>query len=213
MKYLLLSLLLVGCASEKPKYLAPPPDYANMPEYDCDLLPVVAIDPSKENILVIGDSISLLYTPYINLPNYNVMHNACNGSFSGHLVAKVDGYLAVASHFKVITFNAGVWDLNVPEVTVDAYIDHLKIVAIKLKAKADKVVFITTTNHPNFKDKQAEMRRRAIKELTILNVVIYDLGTYSDEIIDLKSPDLVHYTDEGSKLFGAKITEFLISIL
>ena len=67
----------------------------------------------KPNVLLIGDSISLGYTPHVvkmMQDEANVAHNKGNAQHSGTGVEKLEGWLG-DTQWDVIHFNWGLWDL------------------------------------------------------------------------------------------------------
>jgi len=67
----------------------------------------------KPNVLIIGDSISLGYTPYVvklMKDEANVVHNRGNAQHSGTGVRQLDKWLG-DTRWDVIHFNWGLWDL------------------------------------------------------------------------------------------------------
>lgn len=132
-------------------------------------------------VLIIGDSISLGYTPVLQgmlhgemeitrPPNQNGGWINCEGTKRG--VTLIDDWLALGQ-FDVIHFNFGLHDLkhvhpetgrnsNNPEhpqqSTPEEYGTNLKKIVAKLKATGAKLIFATTTPYP---DKPGGPLRRA----------------------------------------------------
>ena len=136
---------------------------------------------SPSRVLIIGDSISLGYTPVLQgmlhgqveisrPPNRNGGWINCQGTDFG--VEMIDEWLA-ADDFDVIHFNFGLHDLkhvhpetgqNSTDPThpqqsdIEQYEQNLREIVSKLKATGAKLIFATTTPYP---DKPSGPLRRA----------------------------------------------------
>lgn len=212
---LFLGLFLIGCAQPQgpqapttPK--EPVPDYAAMQQYDCAQTPVIPIDPAKETIMVVGDSTSINFHPALRaaLPEYNVVRNPCNAAYSGHAALRIDEYLHL-DHYKVVLFNAGIWDLNTPSIDTNHYSENLRKIARAAKAKADRVIFNTTTHTPLDPKRIAAFRAAALKVMAEEGVEVHDLGALSETITDLLRPDGVHFTEAGSEILANSIADLV----
>src|SRR6266540_1933513 len=135
---LALCLLLMACGHTKEK-----------DPYPCDN--VNTVDDARPDILVIGDSISIGYTPFVQaaLPGYDVSHNYCNAMDSKNGVNKIDLWLSQRPSWGAITFNHGLWDVASWIRTSDSnYRANLTSLARKIKASTTKPLFILTTEIP-----------------------------------------------------------------
>ncbi|MES2597327.1 MAG: SGNH/GDSL hydrolase family protein [Verrucomicrobiota bacterium] len=135
-------------------------------------LPTFAADAAaKKRLLILGDSISIGYTPYVQKmlademvvirPMRDGKPENCSGTTSG--VANLDRWLQLdGGKWDVIHFNWGLHDLkhvkaggakgaasdlatDPPQATVEVYEKHLREIVAKLKATGAKLVFATTT--------------------------------------------------------------------
>lgn len=176
------------------------------------------------NALVIGDSISIGYTPYLQdalCGTYNVSHNIGNALNTNYGIDIVDQFIAQGASWDLIIFNYGLHDLKrfngIPVTEVGDYADNLEVIAIKLQATGARVVFLTTTHitTPGSGDGLATRcecdrpiyNQAAVEFMPGLGVDVIDLGTFSESITHLhKDPTNVHYTNEGSKLMAEFIT-------
>ncbi|MFZ4766667.1 MAG: SGNH/GDSL hydrolase family protein [Roseimicrobium sp.] len=131
--------------------------------------------PAKKRVLLLGDSISIAYTPVVQkllaeeLTVLRPMNKAgkaenCSGTTAG--VANIDRWLAIdGGKWDVIHFNWGLHDLkhvkpdtngaktsdlatDPPQVTVEVYEKQLREIVAKLKATGAKLIFATTTPVP-----------------------------------------------------------------
>jgi lysophospholipase L1-like esterase len=131
-----------------------------------------AASPSKR-VLILGDSISIGYTPVVQKllqgemtvlrpMNDNGKPENCSGTTYG--VANLDRWLQIdGGKWDVIHFNWGLHDLkhvkpdgktsdlatDPPQVTVEAYEKNLREIVIQLKATGAKLIFATTTPVPD----------------------------------------------------------------
>lgn len=173
-----------------------------------------ADDTSRENILIIGDSISIGYTPTVqkSLPEYEVVHNFCNAQSSANGVSKVNAWVGQRSHFKVITFNHGIWDHTEGwSTTKSEYLHNLESIARELQLHADRVVFFTTTEIPvnvlNMKSGDVDdWNTDAVLLMNSLGVAVYDLNAVSKTIpqfhINAAAKTDVHFIPEGYEILG-----------
>jgi len=126
---------------------------------------------AKKRVLILGDSISIGYTPFVQKMLADEMvvlrpmakngkAENCSGTKSG--VANIDRWLLIeGGKWDVIHFNWGLHDLkhevdgkvstlatDPPQSTVEAYEKQLREIVTKLKATGAKLVFATTTPVP-----------------------------------------------------------------
>lgn len=135
-------------------------------------VPSFAADAAaKKRLLILGDSISIGYTPYVQKMLANEMvvirptrdgkPENCSGTTSG--VANIDRWLQLdGGKWDVIHFNWGLHDLkhvkagdakgaasdlatDPPQATVEVYEKNLREIVAKLKATGAKLVFAATT--------------------------------------------------------------------
>jgi lysophospholipase L1-like esterase len=138
-----------------------------------DDAPATSADQPKPQVLVLGDSISIGYTPPLRelladvadvvrpMANETKAEN-CSGTLNG--VAKIDDWIARAGKPDVITFNFGLHDLkretqdpkrvassnpaDPPQSDPEAYRRNLTEIVGKLQATGAKLFFVTTTPVP-----------------------------------------------------------------
>lgn len=189
--YVVLFLLLGACAKDTDK---PCGDLARFDR------------PDKEDILIIGDSISIGYTPFVQdrLTDYDIVHNNCNAQTSANGVEKVDVWVGQRPQWKLITFNHGLWDMGVG-VSVSDYADNLRAIGLRLKQSATTVIFFTTTPCPVNADCVSHdadaYNQAAIAVMQSLSIPVYDLHgvavTIPHLMINAQAQNDVHYTPEG----------------
>ena len=190
----------------------------------------------KSNILIVGDSISIGYTPYVqkNLADLaEVIHNPGNAEHTGTGVDSIVTWVG-NKDWDIILFNWGLWDLcyrhpdsNVQghrdkingtiTLSVDEYGDNLdSIITLIRNRSTAELIFVTTTYVPKMEAGryQEDVIKYNDKAKSILNkrgVTILDI--YDNSILIHrqygKGNDDVHYTEEGYKKLGDQISDFL----
>ena len=190
----------------------------------------------KPKILIIGDSISEGYTPYVK--NYFddkaiVMRNPGNAGHTGMGLENIREYIG-NEDWDIIQFNWGLWDLcyrhpdsklygNRDKVNgkitfaVDEYKANLdSLVSIMKEISDARLIFVTTTYVPEneagrFQKDPIIYNKAARKVMKKHSVLINDL--YQESVSIHKAfgvgDDDVHYTDEGNKQLSGLIIEFL----
>lgn len=169
----------------------------------------------RDAILIIGDSVSLGYTPVVrdNLSSYQVIHNSCNAMSTKNGVKNIDKWISHNDSWKVCTINHGLWDINPKyKVGVEQYVNNLEYEVDKLLLSCDKVIFMNTT----MVDRSRGGHRNPLN-VTIyneharilmqrMNVPVCDLNTVSHSAAD-KLIDPVHYNQDGYKILGDAVTD------
>lgn len=196
--------------------------------------------PSGElpNVLILGDSISIGYTPHVKEilePVANIVRPEENCQGTTHGVRNIDKWLG-DTKWDVIHFNFGLHNLkHVDPVTrknsndpthpqqadVKQYAKNLKVITKKIKATGAKVVFATTTPFPDNTtgplrkaDQAAEYNKAALKIMKRNDVVIDDLYNFAlPQMAAIQIPNNVHFTKEGSLVLAKKVAESIRSIL
>ena len=205
------------------------------PEYTPVRKRIAVENASKHRVLILGDSISIGYTPivkklmekdtWVMRPNEN-----CAGTTKG--VANIDRWLQIeGGQFDVIWFNFGLHDLkrvlpngknsNNPKHQRQAepsiYEKQLRTIIDKLKATEAKLIFATTTPipdggvrpHRDLKDPERynDIARSICKENDIEVHDLYALALKHQESIQPRVD--VHFTKEGSALLGKHVAAAL----
>lgn len=199
---------------------------------------VLLADTVKKNpkILIIGDSISIGYTPFVQNElkgRADVYHNPGNAKHTGTGIENIEKWIG-DQQWDIIQFNWGLWDLcyRHPDSklygqrdkvngklthTVEEYATNLDSIIGKIKAKSKaKLIFVTTTHIP---DEEAgrfqqdalrynEAAKRIMKEHNILVNDIYEQSTAIHQKYGIGSDD-VHYSKQGYRKLGQLITDFL----
>jgi len=190
----------------------------------------------KPRILIIGDSISIGYTPFVkdNLASQtDVFHNPGNAQHTGTGLKKIDEWIG-NEHWDIIQFNWGLWDLcyrhpdskvqgNRDKVngrityTIDEYASNLDSIVriLKTKTKA-KLIFVTTTFVPEneagrFQNDAIKYNDVAKKIMKKHSVLVNDLYEQSISIHQKfgKGLDDVHYSTLGYERLSEQVAIFL----
>ncbi len=211
MKRLILILLLSGCTGNNSKNNLP--DYTTSEVWSCDKTPEITRDINKSDLLVIGDSISIAYTPFIRQikNDVNVLHNPCNAAWSGYTAYRINQYLELP-YYEMIIFNNGIWDLTTSSISVDHYISNLRYTATKIKQRTSRPIFITSTysvDAAKNPERWASFNERAVALMRELNIEVIDLFQLSYDNRHLLKNDGTHYIDQGSIIFAQEIVNHL----
>lgn len=189
----------------------------------------------KPKILIIGDSISIGYTPFVKdkLKDIaEVRHNPGNAEHTGTGLAKLNGWID-DTKWDIIQFNWGLWDLcyrhrdsknqgnrdkinGTQTFSLEMYEKNLTELVLRLKQTNAKLIFVTTSYVPDGESgrvvgddlKFNEVAKKVMKQNGVLINNIYKA---SKKIHKKHSKALgdVHYTEEGYKLLAEEIVEFL----
>ena len=197
---------------------------------------LTACNESPPRILIIGDSISLGYTPFVKAHfsgNAEIFHNPGNAQHTGTGLDKVADWLGEAD-WDIVQINWGLWDLcyrhpdsevqgNRDKVNGDitfsledyeANLDSIMSI-LKSKTKA-KLIFVTTSYVPEneagrFMEDAQKYNEAAKSVMEKYSVIVNDIYEQSAKIhkeYGLGSDD-VHYTKEGYKQLSEHIIDFL----
>ena len=176
----------------------------------------------KHKILIIGDSISIGYTPFVEqdlIENAIVEHNPGNAQHTGTGLKKIKKWIG-NDDWDIIQFNWGLWDLcyrhkdskvygNRDKVngkvtySLEAYEENLNAIVQTIKQITDaKLIFVTTSYVPineagRFKEdvqKYNEVAKRIMKKH---NIIVNDIYKISQSIHKKygKGSDDVHYVE------------------
>lgn len=193
----------------------------------------VVDNPCLPRVLLIGDSISIDYTPdtrEILKGKANIHRPACNCMFSGHVAANIKSWLGEGK-WDVVHFNAGIWDChfvdkngNILRGLADDYYDtdkirtsqaqykeNLNTIIDAILATGAKPVFATTTTIPRWNDKQRAYLKslnEIAKELMYYKQVqVDDLYSYSlPHLKEWQLTDQVHFNPLGKEMLARKVS-------
>ena len=199
------------------------------------IIGTLGFQPKKKNILIIGDSISIGYTPNVEealADKAVVVHNKGNAQHTGTGIEKLDDWLG-DKKWDIIQFNWGLWDLcyrspdskeqgNRDKIngnitfSVEEYQNNLRLLVEKLKSTNAKLIFVTTTYVPKneagrFYGDELRYNKAAIEVMKENQILVNDIWKTSKKIHKkhAQAPNNVHYTSEGYKLLANNIIAFL----
>jgi hypothetical protein len=200
----------------------------------CALL--TAFRTNTPRILIIGDSISIGYTPFVKkyfADKAVITHNPGNAQHTGTGLEKIEVWLG-NEKWDIIQFNWGLWDLcyrhpdskvqgNRDKVngkvtySVEEYAANLDSLVSTLQKKTNaKLIFVTTTYVPE--DEAGRVSEDAIKYNNAAKAVMKKHAVVVNDIYEQsvsihkkfgKGVDDVHYTGEGYDQLGKLVTDFL----
>ena len=182
-------------------------------------------------VLIIGDSISIGYTPCVIrllAGKAEVIHNPGNGEDSANLRAHLVEWLGQTT-WDVIHFNCGLHDLkrHPPDsrlqVPLDAYEANLRWVGMELR-KRTKARLIWPSTTPVIEDLHQKAKGGAFaryqrdvlaynavasRVMTELRVPINDLHSVAQQAgpASILGEDGVHFTEAGSERLGQAVAE------
>lgn len=201
---LLLFFLLISCSKKQGGGICP----AN------EGLPTATGAPT---VLIIGDSISIGYTPTIEAAlssAYDVVHNPCNAMTSSWTAQNIDTWLASRDTFEAITWNNGLWDIaDWENVSESEYATNLHVIAQKIKSKTEHPLFILTTEvlpaTPHRNNADVVNRNNIARDVMALEgIEVLDLYSVSQTAEHVNVDD-VHFTEAGSQVLGEAVLDSL----
>lgn len=194
----------------------------NHPNDRCAAWP--SADLSKPGVLVVGDSISLGYTPFVqqDLPSADVIHSPCNDESSTNAQLNMKMWVEYRPSWKVITFNHGMWDIPPgPESTsIENYQANLRREGTFYMEHAPKVVFFTTTEVPaqanaGFTNADVDQyNQAAVQVMNELGIEVVDLNAYSKTIDQLHiDPTNIHWSPQGYQDLAGVVSQAIAGAL
>ncbi|KHJ37429.1 GDSL-like lipase/Acylhydrolase [Pedobacter glucosidilyticus] len=194
---------------------------------------IAASFQTPKNVLIIGDSISIGYTPFIQkaLTGVNVEHNPGNGGPTTRGVQNIEKWLG-DREWDVITFNFGLHDMvhrdssnkydvvkGKISVPLEDYRKNLQAIVDKLKETTATIIFINTTTVPENAagrkvESPAQYNKIALEVMKKNKIEVLDLYKTSLTVHPANSkPGNVHYTEQGYELLAQPITDKIKSLL
>ena len=181
-------------------------------------------DPQLPKVLVIGDSISMEYTPLVAellAGKEMVVHHAGNAGPTLRGLANLSAYLG-DEHWDAIHPNWGLWDMygwkhETYDRSPEAYEQRLELLVQRLKETGAKLVWATTTPICPAAEKDSGVAIDAATEHRYLdaaarvmakhNIRVNDLHAFMAPIRDryALADDNVHFTPEGYRLIAEQV--------
>ena len=184
------------------------------------------------HVLIIGDSISMGYAPFVTKELKGVAHVTRHKGNAGPTIRgleKIEDWLG-ETRWSVIHFNWGLWDMYGWEYadddrSPDAYRKRLEKLVARLEKTGAVLIWGTTT--PACPAAESTMRKRFDTELVItpevekryLDTALEVMKDHRIKVNNLHAlmkpelsryalgPDDVHYTKEGYEVLGRKVAE------
>ena len=179
-------------------------------------------------ILIIGDSISIGYTPFVAellKRKTIVVHNPGNARDTEYGLANLTQWLQMED-WGLVHFNWGLWDLRHDDglespsrVPLPQYKKNLSDLVARLKASEAKLIWATTTGVPagaarripgteiEYNQVAAEiMEKNSIPTNDLYALMRADLGKY-------QIPANVHFYSNGSQAMGIQVANTLLTAL
>ncbi|GIZ09697.1 SGNH/GDSL hydrolase family protein [Flavobacterium sp. UMI-01] len=195
-----------------------------------------AFQKEKKKILIIGDSISIGYTPFVKKDLNDlaeVLHNPGNAQHTGTGLKNIEKWIGDGK-WDIVQINWGLWDLcyRHPDSKVQGQRDKLRgkitfspeeyeknldaiVKLIRKKTKA-KLIFVSTTYVPEkeagrFVEDAIKYNAIARRVMEANGVIINDIYEASKEIHLKygKGNDDVHYAPKGYEELGKHMASFL----
>lgn len=182
------------------------------------LLSGCATGSNNGKILIDGDSISDLYTPYVQQDMPCVSHApgyaskfGPNDRDSQYTIDHMQEILA-GGPYKIIYFNAGVHDIW-EGVPISDYVAHLTSIAESFQGTGAAVVFATTTPYPSrFITMNARIdayNAAAVQAMKAHGVGIDDLNSWAQGQDGLHLQGNYHWTVAGSQYLAGGVERSL----
>jgi lysophospholipase L1-like esterase len=193
-----------------------------------------ASDYKVKNVLIIGDSISIGYTPFVEkalAPGIAIAHNPGNGGSTMRGTESIEKWLD-NKQWDVILFNFGLHDMVYKDqdnkydvqngkvsVTLEDYRKNLEAIVSKLKETTATLIFVNTTMVPE------NAAGRKVGDPEIYNAVALEVMKNNGiAVVDLYTPSLtihpqnsppnnVHYTPEGYEQLANIIVKAIRKVL
>ena len=190
----------------------------------------VTINPELPSVLIIGDSISIGYTPIVRAElasRANVLHNRGNAQGTTFGLANLEDWLSEVE-WALIHFNFGLHDLkrvteagtsnnsndpNDPyQADLATYTANLQKIVARLEETSAKLIFATTTPFPagvkpfRLPEDASNYNKAALKIMKAKGIEVNDLyALVVDDLETLQKPVNVHFHKEGSELMGEEV--------
>lgn len=179
------------------------------------LLTLTACGAYQPTMLVIGDSISIGYTPYLS-DAYEVRHNEldedANANDTIWGITHLDAWLREPSYDCIIV-NFGLHDMHNSDslsgapTPINEYIANLHSIIDTLKQRTNRLYWVTTTYAPKYSNAlQESYNQAALMVMRNESVSLIDLHAIS---LQHKPIDGVHYDSQAYEAFANFIMENL----
>lgn len=186
-------------------------------------------------VLIIGDSISLGYTPFVSVPYADVTHNGpcftqpyqhysddTNAEGSEHQANCIKQWLT-GGPYNVVHFNAGIWDVDtctpLLNRSLSDYLMDLQRELDAIRQSGAVPVFATTTPVSPTSGcvdnaKVVEYNAAAVAMMQSQGVQIDDLySTILPYNLTYHVPSGIHWTDAGYQIMAQQVSQSIVHAL
>lgn len=185
-------------------------------------------DPHLPRVLLIGDSISIGYTPFVHellAKQANVHHPSDNCGPTIRGIEKLDRWLG-DKPWDVIHFNFGLHDMkyvapedgdpNTPnghqQVPLPQYEANLRKLVARLKKTGATLIWCTTTPVPpegtnnRVADDVVQYNQAALRVMQENDIAVNDLYAFAKpRLSEIQKPRNVHYTEAGYRKLAGQV--------
>lgn len=193
--------------------------------------------PTPARVLIIGDSISVGYTPFVREQLQGVaevVHNEGNAGHTGRGLERLDSWLE-GGPWDVIHFNWGLWDLayrpdgskerGLDKVngqqswSLQEYSEHLGLLVARLEQTGAVLIWASTTPVPEgepgrFAGDELRYNGAALGVMEGRDITVNDLHAFAQpRLSQLQRPANVHFTPEGSRALGDQVSRSIRAVL
>ncbi|MFI3306431.1 MAG: SGNH/GDSL hydrolase family protein [Rikenellaceae bacterium] len=184
----------------------------------------VEADPNLPNVLIIGTSISIGYTPFVRSELEgiaNVYRIAENSQSTDKGMESIDHWLSDVK-WDVIHVNWGLHDLKYTiskesqDVPLDRYESNLRTLLKRMQSSGAKIVWAHTSYVPEGvtprRDQGDDAKYNAVAERVIKEfkgIIIDDQYKLTKDNPELQSPHNVHFTQDGYKLQAEQAAKYI----
>ncbi|MFI3259310.1 MAG: SGNH/GDSL hydrolase family protein [Rikenellaceae bacterium] len=182
-------------------------------------------DPNLKNVLLIGTSISIGYTPHVQEAmggkEANIYRIPENSLSTTYALQQLDYWLS-DMEWDVIHINLGLHDLKYvmsqeqQDVPPTEYRDNLRIIFERLSKRSKKVIWATTTFYPDGVSPRRDFGDDALYNQIAAEVLrdfpkikVDDQYTLSFENQDLMQNVNVHFKVEGYKFLSDQVCKYI----
>lgn len=181
------------------------------------------------DLVLIGDSIRMGYQATVRerLASVDIWSPEANGGDSANVLAHLDEWVAAHSP-QVVHLNCGLHDIKKPfdsgraQVGLDEYRRHLREIFDRILSTGARLVWASTTPVDEDLHHRNKGFDRFTADVDAYNSVALDLATAEDVTVNdlhaviesadrthLLREDGVHFSEEGSRLLGDAVAEFV----
>lgn len=180
--------------------------------------------PGRPRVLLLGDSISIGYTPTVRerlAGVANVHRIPDNGGPTTRGLQLLDTWLG-DSPWDVIHFNFGLHDIvrvraGQPRVSLDDYVSNLRVLIARLQPSGAHLVFATTTPAPEAETHPLRLdadvcayNEAATSLMRSCGIAINDLYAFArPRLAEIQQPANVHFTDDGYRVLGGRVADII----